>query len=67
MKMRSESGLDLVYYGAAIALIGVALYFTDASEGKAGERIGRAAGARARHGAAGTSPGWPTTNTARHR
>ena len=53
VKLRPESVLDLVYYGATIALIGLALYFTHASEGKGGEQIGRAAGSRARHGAGG--------------
>jgi len=38
LKLRIESTLDLLYLGGSIALIGLALYFTHASESHGGEK-----------------------------
>ena len=56
VKMHPESVLDLVYYGAAIALIGLALYLTHASEGRSGERPKPSAGPSAPRPASSLSP-----------
>jgi uncharacterized membrane protein YqhA len=49
VKMRMDAVLDLLYLGGAIALVGLALYLTHASEGPAAPSAGKAGPGDAGH------------------